>query len=70
MAVVDEIKQHMTKALKEGQRERVSILRFALSVLYNKEKELGRPLKDEEAYSVIRGLIKKGERSSRTVSAR
>jgi uncharacterized protein YqeY len=61
MALLDEIKQQMVKALKEGQRGKVSILRFALSALYNKEKELGRPLKDEEAYSVIRGLIKKGK---------
>jgi len=51
----------MLKALKEGKRDRVSILRYALSALKNKEKDLGRELKDEEAYQVLRGLIKKGK---------
>lgn len=51
----------MLKALKEGQRDRVSVLRYALSALKNKEKDLGRELQDEEAYQVLRGLIKKGK---------
>lgn len=60
MALVQRLHQEMLKALKEGQRERVSVLRYALSVLKNREKDLGRELEDEEAYQVLRGLIKKG----------
>jgi len=60
MAVPDRIREEMKRALKEGAKEKVSILRYALSALQNKEKELGRPLEDGEAYQVLRTLIKKG----------
>lgn len=60
MTLVQKLHQEMLKALKEGERERVSVLRYALSALKNREKDLGRELEDEEAYQVLRGLIKKG----------
>jgi len=64
MAVLERVREEMKRALKEGAKERVSILRFALSALQNKEKELGRELKDEEAYQVLRTLVKKGREAA------
>lgn len=64
MAVLERIREEMQRALKEGERERVSILRFALSALKNREKELGGELKDEEAYQVLRILVKRGKEAA------
>lgn len=64
MAVPDRIREEMKRALKEGAKEKVSILRYALSALQNKEKELGRSLEDGEAYQVLRTLIKKGREAA------
>lgn len=64
MAVLDRIREEMKRALKEGAKDRLSILRFALSALQNKEKDLGRELKDEEAYQVLRALVKRGREAA------
>lgn len=64
MAVLERVREEMKRALKEGAKDRLSILRFALSALQNKEKELGRELKDEEAYQVLRALVKKGREAA------
>ncbi|HEX16388.1 MAG: GatB/YqeY domain-containing protein [Deltaproteobacteria bacterium] len=64
MAVLERIREEMKEAAKAGDRERLSILRYALAALQNKEKELRRSLKDEEVYQVLSSLIKKGREAS------
>src|SRR4030042_795393 len=50
-------------AAKEKDKARLSIIRFALAAVQNKEKELLRELSEQEAIQVISGLIKKGKES-------
>ncbi len=51
----------MKDAVKAQDRERLSVLRFALAALQNKEKELRRELTEQEVMGVITGLIKKSK---------
>jgi len=53
----------MKGAAKEKDKARLSIIRFALAAVQNKEKELLRELSEQEAIQVISGLIKKGKES-------
>lgn len=64
MTVLERMRQEMMRAAKEGDKERLSILRFALAALQNKQKELRRELKEEEAFQVLNSLIKKGKEAS------
>jgi uncharacterized protein YqeY len=55
--------EDMKAAAKEKAKARLSIIRFALAAVQNKEKELRRELSEQEAIQVISGLIKKGKES-------
>lgn len=55
--------EEMKGAAKEKDKARLSIIRFALAAVQNKEKELLRDLSEQEAIQVISGLIKKGKES-------
>lgn len=53
--------EEMKKAAKEAAKDRLSIIRYALAAIQNKEKELRREATEQEAIQVISGLIKKGK---------
>ncbi len=64
MLLADRIKEELKMALKAGQGERVSVLRFLLSEIYNKGKDKqakGKKLvlTDEEAIAVLQKEAKK-----------
>jgi uncharacterized protein YqeY len=63
MEIKAKLIEEMKAAAKEKDRARLSIIRFALAAVQNKEKELLRELSAPEAMQVISGLIKKGKES-------
>jgi uncharacterized protein YqeY len=63
MEIKAKLIEDMKGAAKEKDKARLSIIRFALAAVQNKEKELLRELSEQEAIQVISGLIKKGKES-------
>jgi len=63
MEIKAKLMEEMKGAAKEKDKARLSIIRFALAAVQNKEKELLRELSEQEAIQVISGLIKKGKES-------
>jgi uncharacterized protein YqeY len=63
MEIKAKLIEDMKGATKEKAKARLSIIRFALAAVQNKEKELLRELSEQEAIQVISGLIKKGKES-------
>jgi uncharacterized protein YqeY len=63
MKIKAKLIEEMKAAAKEKDKARLSIVRFALAAVQNKEKELLRELSEQEAIQVISGLIKKGKES-------
>jgi uncharacterized protein YqeY len=63
MEIKAKLIEEMKSAAKEKDKARLSIIRFALAAVQNKEKELLRELSEQEAIQVISGLIKKGKES-------
>jgi uncharacterized protein YqeY len=63
MEIKAKLIEEMKAATKEKDKARLSIIRFALAAVQNKEKELLRELSEQEAIQVISGLIKKGKES-------
>ncbi len=63
MEIKAKLIEEMKGAAKEKDKARLSIIRFALAAVQNKEKELLKELSEQEAIQVISGLIKKGKES-------
>jgi uncharacterized protein YqeY len=63
MEIKAKLIEEMKGAAQEKDKARLSIIRFALAAVQNKEKELLRELSEQEAIQVISGLIKKGKES-------
>lgn len=63
MEIKAKLIEEMKGAAKEKDKARLSIIRFALAAVQNKEKQLLRDLSEQEAIQVISGLIKKGKES-------
>ena len=63
MEIKAKLIEDMKGAAKEKDKARLSIIRFALAAVQNKEKELLRESSEQEAIQVISGLIKKGKES-------
>jgi len=63
MEIKAKLIEEMKSAAKEKDKARLSIIRFALAAVQNKEKELLKDLSEQEAIQVISGLIKKGKES-------
>lgn len=65
MTLDEKIKIDLKKALKEKDTKRVSVLRFLLSAIHNREIELNKrgELKDEETVGVIRLQVKQHRES-------
>jgi hypothetical protein len=63
MEIKGKLIEAMKAAAKEKVKGRLSIIRFALAAVQNKEKELRRELSEQEAIQVLSGLIKKAKES-------
>ncbi len=63
MSKRDEIQAEIVKAAKGREKDRLSVLRFLMSAIKNREIELKRNLEDEEVLQVIASLIRKGQES-------
>jgi uncharacterized protein YqeY len=64
MAIVDQITQDLTAAMKSKDAPRTSALRMAKSALKNKEIDKKAPLDEADAARVIQGLVKQREDSA------
>jgi uncharacterized protein len=58
MAVVEQIEKDLVAAIKAKEKLRLSVLRMAKAAFMNKKIELGKPLGDPDALTVLRTLIK------------
>ncbi len=58
MTLSERVRNDLTKAMKAGQKARVSTLRMLLSALHNEEIELQREFRDEDAVRIVRKEIK------------
>ena len=64
MSLAERIRQDMTAAMKERDRERVGALRMLGAALKNGEIEAGRPLTEEEEQVILRRQLKQREESA------
>ena len=64
MSIAERIRQDMTAAMKERDRERVGALRMLGAALKNGEIEAGRPLTEEEEQVILRRQLKQREESA------
>ncbi len=63
MALMDQLAQDLTAAMKEKDAARTSVLRMAKAALKNKEIDKKAALDDAEAVRVLQGLVKQREDS-------
>jgi uncharacterized protein YqeY len=64
MAIVEQITQDLTAAMKAKDAARLSALRMAKSALKNKEIDKQAPLDEADAARVLQGLVKQREDSA------
>ena len=64
MAIVEQITQDLTAAMKAKDAQRLSALRMAKSALKNKEIDKQAPLDEADAARVLQGLVKQREDSA------
>ena len=64
MAIVEQITQDLTAAMKAKDAPRLSALRMAKSALKNKEIDKQAPLDEADAARVLQGLVKQREDSA------
>jgi uncharacterized protein len=64
VSIAERIRQDMTAAMKERDRERVGALRMLGAALKNGEIEAGRPLTEEEEQVILRRQLKQREESA------
>ena len=64
MAIVEQITQDLTAAMKAKDAQRLSALRMAKSALKNKEIDKKAPLDEADAARVLQGLVKQREDSA------
>jgi len=58
MAIVEQVEKDLVAAMKAREELRLSVLRMAKTALKNKQIELGKPLSDDQAFAVLRSLVK------------
>ena len=63
MTTKEKIVDDMKKAAKGHDKSTLSIMRYALAAIQNKEKELRRELSEPELVQVLAGLVKKARES-------
>ncbi|TYP54977.1 GatB/YqeY domain-containing protein [Thermosediminibacter litoriperuensis] len=59
MSIKDVLNEDMKRALKEGQKERLSVIRMARAAIVNEEKDRMHELSDEEVIEVLSREVKK-----------
>ncbi|ADL07678.1 GatB/YqeY domain-containing protein [Thermosediminibacter oceani] len=59
MSIKDVLNEDMKRALKEGQKERLSVIRMARAAIVNEEKNRMHELNDEEVIEVLAREVKK-----------
>jgi uncharacterized protein YqeY len=64
VSLAERIRQDMTAAMKERDRERVGALRMLGAALKNGEIEAGRPLTEEEEQVILRRQLKQRDESA------
>lgn len=63
MDLKEEISKEMTRAMKEKEETKVSVLRMLMAAIKNREIELKRELKDDEVLQVLENQSKKRKES-------
>jgi uncharacterized protein len=58
MTIVEQVEKDLVAAMKAREALRLSVLRMMKTALKNKQIELSKPLGDEEAFAVLRTLLK------------
>ena len=58
MTIVEQVEKDLVAAMKAREELRLSVLRMAKTALKNKQIELGKPLTDDQAFAVLRTLLK------------
>jgi uncharacterized protein len=58
MTVVEQVEKDLVAAMKAREELRLSCLRMTKAALKNKQIELGKPLTDDQAFAVLRTLVK------------
>lgn len=58
MKIVEQVEKDLMAAMKAREELRLSVLRMMKAALKNKQIELSKPLEDEEAFAVLRTLVK------------
>ncbi|MDN5330989.1 MAG: uncharacterized protein PWP45_214 [Tepidanaerobacteraceae bacterium] len=59
MSIKEKLNEDLKKALKEGQKERLSVIRMAKAAIIKEEKDRMHELNDDEAIEVISREVKK-----------
>jgi uncharacterized protein YqeY len=68
MSLKTQIQEDMHAALRAGDKERVSVLRFALAAIQRREVDTRRPLDDNGIQGVLEKLVKQGEEAAQQYS--
>jgi uncharacterized protein YqeY len=63
MSVADKLTNDLKKALKEGEKDALSVIRMVKAAVKNKEIEKGEPLSDDEIYGVIQSQVRQSRES-------
>lgn len=58
MTIVEKVEKDLVAAMKAREELRLSVLRMSKTALKNKQIELGKPLTDDQAFAVLRSLVK------------
>jgi uncharacterized protein len=58
MTIVEQVEKDLVAAMKAREELRLSCLRMTKAALKNKQVELGKPLSDDQAFAVLRTLVK------------
>ncbi|MEJ2007098.1 MAG: GatB/YqeY domain-containing protein [Acidobacteriota bacterium] len=58
MAIAEQVEKDLVTAMKAREELRLSVLRMAKTALKNKQIDLGKPLSDDQAFAVLRSLVK------------
>ena len=58
MTIVEQVQKDLVAAMKAREELRLSVLRMMKAALKNKQVELSKPLGDDEAFAVLRTLLK------------
>ncbi len=63
MDLKKDVEEKLKEAIKNREKEKISVYRLLLTSVKNREVEKRRPLSEEEFYSVVRSLIRQHQES-------